>query len=285
MAKKYSVHDEEILSTNGESLLFLRHYDKGTPRHHFLIVHGAVEYAERLNELTHFLLENFDNIRITTYDHLGHGRSGGTRAYFKNLQILIDDMEMIAHREYKKVPYQHHWIFAHSMGGLITLSSQFALNPHKELKGIILSNPCIRPIVQYEILLEKSVRKIEMLFPFFRLPSLYKGAHLTRDPIKANEFYTDPLISKFITARMAKEIYDGSRKIRRQSYYMRAPMLFLVGEKDQVVDPESVKLFASGIDKSLKTIIQYPHYYHDLCNEIDREKIFEDIKRWMQEQL
>ncbi|HLT22691.1 MAG TPA: alpha/beta fold hydrolase [Bacteriovoracaceae bacterium] len=285
MLNKYRAYDEEILSTNGESLLFLRHYQKGSPRHHFLIVHGAIEHGGRLGELTSYLLEHWDNIKITTYDHLGHGRSGGARAFFKSMQILIDDMEMIALREYEKHPYTHHWIFAHSMGGLVALSSRFALNPHKELKGIILSNPCIRPLVKYEILLEKVVRKIEFLLPFFHLPTLYKGAHLTRDPIKANEFYTDPLISKFMTARMAREIYDWSKKIRRQAYYMRAPMLFLIGEEDQVVDPESTKLFASGIDKSLKTIIQYPQHYHDLCNELNREKIFEDVTVWMQEQL
>lgn len=285
MLKKFTVYDEEIHSTNGESLLFLRHYQKGTPRQHILIVHGAIEYAGRLGELTNYLLEHFDNIKITTYDHLGHGRSGGARAYFKSMQILIDDMEMIARREHKKLPDAHHWIFAHSMGGLIALSSSFATNPPKTLKGIILSNPCIRPTVKYEMLLEKVVGKIEQFLPFFHLPSLYKGAHLTRDPIKANEFYTDPLISNFMTARMAKEIYESSKKIRRQSYYMRAKFLILIGEQDEVVDPESTKLFASGIDKSLKTIIQYPQHYHDLCNEIDRDKIFEAITVWMNEEL
>ncbi|HLT21854.1 MAG TPA: lysophospholipase [Bacteriovoracaceae bacterium] len=285
MVKKFSINDEEILSSNGESLLFLRHYQKGNPRQHILLVHGAIEYADRFSEFIKYLLDHLDNIKITTYDHLGHGRSGGARAYFKSLQILIDDMEMIARREHEKLPDAHHWIFAHSMGGLIALSSTFATNPPSSLKGIILSNPCIRPVVKYEILLEKVVNKIEVLFPFFHLPTLYKGAHLTRDPIKANEFYTDPLISKFMTARMAKEIYEWSKKIRRQAYYMRAPMLFLIGEQDQVVDPESSKLFASGIDKSLKTVIQYPQHYHDLCNELERDKIFERITVWMQEQL
>ncbi len=285
MVKKFSIDDEEILSSNGESLLFLRHYQKGNPRQHILLVHGAIEYAGRFSEFITYLLDHLDNIKITTYDHLGHGRSGGARAYFKSLQILIDDMEMIARREHEKLPDAHHWIFAHSMGGLIALSSTFATNPPPSLKGIILSNPCIRPVVKYEILLEKVVKKIEILFPFFHLPTLYKGAHLTRDPVKANEFYTDPLISKFMTARMAKEIYEWSKKIRRQAYYMRAPMLFLIGEQDQVVDPESTKLFASGIDKSLKTVIQYPHHYHDLCNELERDRIFERITVWMQEQL
>lgn len=285
MLRKITITDEEIHSTNGESSLFIRHYQKGNPRQHILIVHGAVEHSGRLSELSDYLLEHLDNIKITVYDHLGHGRSGGARAYFKSMQILIDDFEMILESEIQKLPNAHHWVFAHSMGGLITLSSKLAKNPPPQLKGMILSNPCIRPIIRYEMLLEKSVRKIEAIFPYFHLPTLYKGAHLTRDPVKANEFYTDPLISKFVTARMAKEIYEYSEKIRRQSYYMRVPMLFLIGEKDEVVDAESCKLFAGGIDKSLKTVIQYPQHYHDLCNELGRDKIFESITIWMQERI
>lgn len=285
MIRKVTTSDEEVLSTNGESSLFVKHYQNGTPKHHLLIVHGAIEHSGRLRELTEYLLQHMENIKITVYDHLGHGRSGGARAYFESIQVLINDFEMILKREMEKLPHAHHWVFAHSMGGLITLSSKVATSPPASLKGIILSNPCIRPIIKYEMLLEKVVRRIEKIFPYFHLPSLYKGSHLTRDAVKANEFYTDPLISKFVTARMAKEIYESSEKIRRQSYYMRAPMLFLIGEKDEVVDAESTKLFAGGIDKTLKTVIQYPDHYHDLCNELERDSIFERITIWMQQQV
>lgn len=285
MPLKHTTKSEEILSTNGESLLYLKHYSSGIPRHHILIVHGAIEHAGRFNELIDFLLKQLGNVHITTYDHLGHGRSGGARAYFDRMSILIDDMEMIAKRAVEDFPSAHHWIFAHSMGGLIALSSHFATNPYPELKGMVLSNPCIRPVVHYEALLEKTVRTVEKLFPFFHLPTLYKGAHLTRDPVKANEFYTDPLVSKYMTARMAREIYESSQKLRREAYYIKCKTLFLIGLKDEVVDPESTKLFAGAIDKSLKTVIQYPEHYHDLWNELGRDKIFETIINWMKQEL
>jgi len=124
-----------------------------------------------------------------------------------------------------------------------------------------------------------------MLSGNIRLPLLYKGKDLSRDPLRANDFDSDTLIPSFITVRMAKEVVDASQKIRGLAYYLKIPSLFLIAGKDKIVDPESTALFSHGIEKRLTKTIHYPDHYHELWNEIDRQEIFETMKKWIEKTL
>jgi alpha-beta hydrolase superfamily lysophospholipase len=114
---------------------------------------------------------------------------------------------------------------------------------------------------------------------------IYTGKDLTRDPERANDFDLDTLIPKYMSVRMAKEVTDASNKIIGLSYYLKIPSLFLVAGNDRIVDAGSTLLFAHGIDKQLTQIIQYPEHYHELWNEVDRDKIFQTMKAWVDKEL
>jgi alpha-beta hydrolase superfamily lysophospholipase len=178
-------------------------------------------------------------------------------------------------------------ILAHSLGGLITLTR--ILDPQLGLPfpidGLIFSSPCIRPQTMMAAISLPLLRRLDRITPKFHLPMIYSGKDLTRDPERANDFDTDTLIPKYISVRMAKEVIAASDRIIGLSYYLRIPSLFLVAGTDKIVDPASTLLFAHGIDKELTEIIQYPEHYHELWNEIDRESIFQTMKRWLENRL
>lgn len=291
MAQKivpFKTEDHSITSCDGQADLFIRHYYRGTPKVHFFIVHGAIEHSGRHADLVNFLLKSYNDVAVTIFDNIGHGRSGGTRAYVESFRHFVDDLIKVAEFVHSKNhPDTKTFILAHSLGGLITLTR--ILDPQYgypfPLKGLIFSSPCIRPQTILAPLSVPVLQRLNALTPKLHLPMIYSGKDLTRDPDRANDFDTDNLIPKYMSVRMAKEVIDASDKIIGLSYYLRIPSLFLIAGSDRIVDPASTLLFAHGIDKQLTEIIQYPEHYHELWNEIDREAIFQTMKRWLDKEL
>jgi alpha-beta hydrolase superfamily lysophospholipase len=286
---QFSSRDHSILSSDGESQLFVRQYGSEKPKIHFLLVHGALEYSGRHTDLILYVLRNFgQDVALTTWDHIGHGRSGGARVFVPSFKVYVDDMNLAGKMVQKiNTPKTKNIILAHSMGGLITLTRILDTTYGWEfpLAGIVFSSPCIRPRLVLGSSSEAVLDKLNQLSGKLHLPIIYKGKDITRDPERANDFDSDTLIPQFITVRMAKEVVEASHRIRGLSYYLRIPSLFMIAEEDKVVDAESTALFAHGIEKKLVQVIHYPSHYHELWNEIDRFEIFGTMKKWIEKIL
>lgn len=284
----FETSDHSITCCDGEATLYVRHFSRGRPKIHFFLVHGAVEHSGRHMDLVNFWLKSYNEVAVTVFDNIGHGKSGGTRAYVESFKHYVEDFIKVAEFvNSKNNEDTKTFICAHSLGGLITLTrildSQYGY-PYP-IKGLIFSSPCIRPQTIMAPISLPLLQKLDKVSPKLHLPMIYKGKDLTRDPDRANDFDTDSLIPKYMSVRMAKEVIDASDRIIGLSYYLRIPSLFLVAGTDKIVDAQSTVLFAHGIDKQLTQVIQYPEHYHELWNEIDRQAIFQTMKGWVDKEL
>ncbi len=287
--KNHKFIDKTIMSSDGTSELFLRHYGAENPKLHFILVHGALEHSGRHLDLIQFLMNQMGpNVAVTTWDHVGHGRSGGVRAYVSDFRVYVDDMGLIAEEVQKwNSDNTKTFILAHSLGGLITLTRilDTSYGWKYPVCGLIFSSPCIRPQMVLGSSSEAILKKLDQMSGKIHLPIIYHGKDLSRDPERANDFDSDNLIPDFISVRMAREVVEASQKIRGLSYYLNIPSLFLIAQDDKVVDPESTVLFSHGIEKKLNQTILYPGHYHELWNEVDRYEIFETMKKWIEKKL
>ena len=144
----FQTEDHTLLSCDGESTIFLRHYSRGQPRIHFLLVHGAIEHSGRHLELISYLMRNYNEVAITVYDNVGHGKSGGARSYIPSFKVLLDDMLKVGEFvQAKNNENTKNIILSHSLGGLITLTRLLdsAYGWPFPVKGVIFSSACIKP--------------------------------------------------------------------------------------------------------------------------------------------
>jgi lysophospholipase len=284
--KFFSSFEESIVSKEGKVPLFVKHFgDSKKPDWHFVFVHGAIAHTDRYLDLFEYLLNHFPQSIITSFDQIGHGRSGGTRAYVANFDHYAEDLELVYQlsKERYENPEKKMVVLTHSMGGLVALRWLLSKQNGSELPaGIGFAAPCVRPVQVFGKLGENALSKIHYLTPKLHLPAIYKGSDLTRDEFKANEFDTDTLIPKFICAEMGYQILKAGRQVRPLAYYVKTPSLFLLPEDDRVVETQTAELFTHGIDKRYVRVVKYPQARHDLLNDLNRDSVFNDIKNWVQ---
>lgn len=286
--KSYPIIEESLLSKEGNVPLYIKHLGHApVPEWHFIFLHGAIAYTDRYSDLFNSLLDSFQNSVVTSFDQMGHGRSGGTRAYVADFDHYVEDLEQVYQLVKNRFvnPHKKIIIVSHSMGSLVTLRWLLSKQAGDERPhATVFAAPCIRPKQVLGKFGESALNKIHLLTPKLHLPAIYKGADLTRDELKANEFDTDTLIPKFICAEMGHQIVRAGKQVRPLAYYIKTPSLFLLAEDDRVVETDTAELFTHGIDKKYVRVIKYSQARHDLLNDLNRETVFNDIKDWIQQQ-
>jgi alpha-beta hydrolase superfamily lysophospholipase len=292
----YIIEDGSFTSSiNEKNHIYFLHYLPKTKLSkkivHIVFQHGMVEYYKRHEEFFEKIISVFkQDVVVSAMDLVGHGKSGGNRAYIDKFENYTNDwlsfLGLCRDRFYEEHEVDT-FVVAHSLGGLIvlnTLSDEEIELPFK-INSIVLTNPCIAPNIQLPRPLEKLVNDLSPSLGKFRIPLVYDAYDLTHDEQKAKSFIHDQLISKFITVKLGLETLKISRNITRHSYFFKYPVFFILSGEDKLVDNRKARLFIAGMDKSRVKIKEYPKMRHDILNETCRNEVFLEIISYIKNNL
>lgn len=260
--------------------LFFQTWSKDEPAQGTIVItHGMAEHSECYHPLAKVLAEN--GWHVVSWDLRGHGRSEGKRGYIRDFSYFEKDMEVLV----QKIRSQEHFpkapfvLFGHSMGGLITL--QYLLSAQEKPDAAVLSSPALGLAMQVPPLKEKVAHIAAKWFPSLTLNNEIKYSDLSRDEKMVQGYARDNLrhdkISPglFLGMQAAfKEVFDNAAKIT-------IPVLFQISGDDRLVSAEASREVFGLLPNKRNQLLVYPDSYHEIYNDLDRETVIADLKKFL----
>ena len=250
-----------------------------SPTAAILMIHGIAEHIGRYAHVGAFFAEQ--GYAVFGYDQRGHGKSGGSRCYFENADLPIDDFEQMLAWVQEEVPDKSVFLLGHSMGSIITLMYLLRGQPSDCIAGCILTGTPLHIDKNVPQFVLSAGRVLNHFVPALPLTSV-DVTGMSRDPAVLATWTADPLASlTFIRVRTALALVGMARHIRANLADITLPVLILHGGSDRIAAPSgSVELHENirSTDKKLKL---YSDLFHEILNEPERNMILDDVLKWI----
>lgn len=276
--------EEFFLDLNDGTSLFIREFpliqELEKPAPGVLITHGLGEHSGRYVHIAEFFQKL--GFRVRSFDQRGHGQSSGARGDVPDNEAIVRDIAFV-YDDFSAQLGQAPFLFAHSMGGLF--ATRFALEMQRPLAGLILSSPAYSVKTSR---FEKVLFKISsLIIPHLGVAHGTNGLYLSHDREVVLAYQNDPLVHSRISASLFQAMLTAMRYVKAHAKQLRCPLLLLVAGSDVVVNPEGARAFSKQLaesDNSAKVrTIFYPDFYHEVFNELEAWRAFDDVRTWLDE--
>lgn len=244
-----------------------------------VLMHGLADHSLRYAHLaTHLARQGY---AIFSYDHRGHGRSTGRRAYVDSFDEYLDDLGAFLTRVHESMQDASVFLFGHSMGGAI--ATLYVIEREADLAGLILSSPALQISDSIPPALRKAAAVVGRMLP--RLPTLGIDRTLvSHDPQVVAQAQSDPLnFPGRIPARTGAELLAATHRIAVQMHQLTLPLLLIHGTADKITDPAGSTACYREASSDDKTLAYFPDFYHETFNEPGKQQVLDEISDWLNE--
>lgn len=278
----------------------------------FQIVHGMAEHGERYEDFAHFMCER--GFAVLVDDHIGHGKSvkddsalgwfgekDGWNAFVEDERALT---ELIT-SEYPDIPLI---FFGHSMGSFIAREYIRRYGKDERIKGAIICGTSGKnPAAPIAITLAGAVAKAKGSRHKSKfIDKLAFGTYnkkienpatpfdwLSSDTEQVKKYIADKYCGFLFTAAGYKDLFTVLNRVSGKDWfeqvYAELPIFLIAGEDDPVGQYGSgVKQVYNDLVNAGKkdvTIKLYPHMRHEILNEVENVKVYEDIAAWCEKKI
>ncbi len=258
-----------------------------------ILIHGSKEHFERYRDFISFLEAN--NINVVTGNLATHGDANLTNHNFSLEEVVQSAMKIIKEA---KDNYSEHkfYLFGHSFGSFIV--KYIAYTNMEKFDGIILSGTNNPPRLLLNIgKLETSLWNKDKVSKFSEfssygmldLKSKIKNKDkfwISSDPKVVQEFLDSPLCGKPFSKKALNAMYElilvsNNPKTLQTFNYKNTPQLIIYGKNDPVTN------FGKDIKKMVKNqqkaglatpqIMEYQNSRHEVLFDVEKEKVYNDI--------
>lgn len=265
---------ETLPARDGTQLLVRRWEASGEPWATALIVHGLGEHSGRWDAVgARFAAAG---IATESYDHRGHGASGGRRAHVERWTDLLDDVDdrLVATRR----PDLPAFLYGHSMGGLIVADD--LLDGGRAAPDLAVhSSPALGD--RLSPLLRSLVPVIARVAPTMAVANPFTPAELSRDPSVGVAYAADELTTSKTTTRLGASILAAARRVNAKvaaGERFPCPVLVIHGDADTIVPAGSTAALADvpGVERRA-----LPGVRHEPHNDPAGDAIVDDVIAWL----
>ena len=256
--------------------LFWRSWRTPSPRGAIALVHGLGEHSGRYDHVGAFLAaRGYD---CWAGDCRGHGLSPGPRVHVDDFSRYVEDAgAFLALAAAARRPL---FLLGHSQGGLVALLR--ALRHPEGLAGVVASSPylAVHPAAAPSALKLKAASVLLRVAPGFLVASGVDTGVLSHDPQVERDYVADPLVSKKVSPAWFRAAHSVQTELEEGAARFAVPALVMAAGDDRLVDPAAIRAWAQKVPTDF---IEWPGMYHELFNEIEREKVLERVAEWIGE--
>jgi alpha-beta hydrolase superfamily lysophospholipase len=242
----------------------------------FVVVHGLGEHGGRYEPFA----ERFTPLGADVWvmDLRGHGRSGGPRGHTPSLDAMLDDIDAVVVRARAESggPVV---LIGHSFGGLLAIA--YAITHPDHIDKAVFSAPLLIPKVKVPAWKRPLTRLLPRVAPRVAVSNEVDPNVLSHDPEVARRYAADPLVHDRITGGLYGDTIAHGEEFITRAGEVRTPFLLLHGRDDQIVDPVGSQRFFARATAPERAFCLYPGLYHEVFNEIEQEKVFQDVESWL----
>jgi len=242
-----------------------------------IIVHGLSEYIASYGEFRDFLNER--NIAVYGFDARGHGNSPGIRAHVNCWSEYTEDLHRFVDLVQKEQKGKM-VMFAHSMG--TTIATNYLMEYQDKLDGLILCGTTIKPVEATKWYLIPMAKLLSWVAPEVSINLKLNIDAVCSDTKVIERSKKDDMKFSTVTPRWGTEILKAIEKTKKHLDIYTMPLLVIHGELDRINDFKAVKDFFEAIPSQDKSFISYKKSFHEILNDVEKEKAFEDIYAFLQ---
>ena len=214
-------------------------------------------------------------------DLRGRGHSDGERFYVQEFGEYVSDVATLIALVKLREPGLPIFLLGHSAGGVV--SCMYTLDHQAELSGLICESFAHEiPAPDFVLAVFKG---LSHLAPHARILHL-KNELFSRDPKAVQAMNDDPLIAhETQPTRTLAEMVRADERLRREFPQITLPVLILHGTADKATNPSGSQRFYDNAGSRDKTLKLYEGHFHDLLNDVDKEKVMADILGWIDQRI
>ena len=251
--------------------------DRAQARASIVLMHGIGEHSGRYRHVARFF--NDCGLSVRCYDHRGHGKSGGTRGDVVRGDPMVQDGQIVVEdfgAQFDAPPL----LFGHSMGGLFAAS--LALSNRVALSGLILSSPALA--IRLSRVERSLLAVMQRVAPAFGVPNGLSPQYLSHDAAVVTAYQADRLVHNKVSARLLRSMLDMIAFCQAHAGDLALPTLMVVAGDDHLVDAAGSRQFFANAPAGMATLHVYDQFYHEVFNEPQAKRAFDDVHAWLNAQ-
>lgn len=263
------------------SNIIYKEWKSHSPKASFLLVHGLGAYSGRWEFLANFFLENY----ISSYaiELRGFGRTKELKGHIDSFNVYFNDIRRLRDIIKKENPDKKVFLLGESMGAIIAFL--MAISEPALFDGLICISPAFQSRLKFTALDYIKIFLTLIYSPRKQLNMPFGSEMCTQDVDYQKTMDASPLEHRLATPKLLANIALAQARAIILKNRLQTPTLFLLAGVDKLINPGAAKRVFENLSLDDKEIKEYPNMYHALSIELGKEKVFEDILKWMEKRI
>ncbi len=217
------------------------------------------------------------NYAVYALDLEGRGQSEGERFYVESIYDFVNEVDQLVEIAKASHPDLPVFLLGHSAGGVV--ACLYTLEHQEKLKGLICESFAYQvPAPDFALAILKGLSHIAPHLHTIKL----KNEDFSRDTQIVEAMNSDPLIAgESQPTKTMEQLVIADERLKKEFSQITLPVLILHGTADKATKYSGSEFFYNNTGASDKTLKLYEGHYHDLLNDLDKEKVIADIKEWI----